>query len=115
MTLQPHSSLSHHSLLQSAAVSHISHELRTPLSRIRLGIELLQSGDDRARKVALEQDITELDTLIDEILLMSRIDDAAHLDLSDDVDLVGLLAEECARYESCSFSGTAPPIKGDAR
>ena len=101
---------SHKLLLANA-----SHELRTPLSRIRLGIELLQSGDDRARKVALEQDITELDTLIDEILLMSRIDDAAHLDLSDDVDLVGLLAEECARYESCSFSGTAPPIKGDAR
>ncbi len=101
---------SHKLLLANA-----SHELRTPLSRIRLGIELLQSGDDQARKVALEQDITELDTLIDEILLMSRLDDAAHLDLSEDVDLVGLLAEECARYELCSFSGTAPPIKGDAR
>jgi signal transduction histidine kinase len=102
---------SHKLLLANA-----SHELRTPLSRIRLGIELLQSGgDDETRKAALQHDIAELDTLIDEILLMSRLDDAAHLDLNEDVDLVGLIAEECARYEDCTFSGTAPPIKGDAR
>lgn len=101
---------SHKLLLANA-----SHELRTPLSRIRLGIELLQGNDDPARKAALERDIGELDTLIDEILLMSRLDDAAQLDLSEDVDLVGLLAEECARYDDCSFSGLAPAIKGDAR
>ena len=100
---------SHKLLLANA-----SHELRTPLSRIRLGIELLKSEDD-ARKTALSQDISELDALIDEILLMSRLDDAAHLELSDDVDLVGLIAEECARYEDCSFTGAAPPIQGDAR
>jgi signal transduction histidine kinase len=101
---------SHKLLLANA-----SHELRTPLSRIRLGIELLKSGDDQARKAALEQDVSELDALIDEILLMSRLDDAAHLDLSEDVDLVGLIAEECARYEACSFSGEVPPITGDPR
>ncbi len=96
-------------------LANASHELRTPLSRIRLGIELLQSNGDPTRKAALELDIAELDTLIDEILLMSRLDDATHLDLGEDVDLVGLLAEECARYEGCSFSGQAPPIKGDAK
>lgn len=100
---------SHKLLLANA-----SHELRTPLSRIRLGIELLKSDDD-ARKAELQHDIAELDALIDEILLMSRLDDAAHIELNDDVDLVGLVAEECARYENCSLTGTAPTIRGDAR
>ena len=96
-------------------LANASHELWTPLSRIRLGIELLKSSDDHARKAALEQDVSELDALIDEILLMSRLDDAAHVDLSQNVDLVGLIAEECARYANCSFSGELPPIKGDAK
>ena len=100
---------SHKLLLANA-----SHELRTPLSRIRLGIELLKS-DDSTRKAALEQDISELDALIDEILLMSRLDDAGPRELSEDVDLVGLIAEECARYAECSFTGNAPSIQGDAK
>lgn len=101
---------SHKLLLANA-----SHELRTPLSRIRLGIELLKSDDDQPRKAALERDVAELDELIDEILLMSRLDNAGHLDRSEDVDLVGLIAEECAHYQECSFAGDAPLIKGDAR
>ena len=100
---------SHKLLLANA-----SHELRTPLSRIRLGIELLKSNDDQARKAALKRDVSELDTLIDEILLMSRLDNSAHVDLSEDVDLVGLIAEECARFEGCSFTGSTLPIKGNA-
>ena len=43
-------------------------------SRIRLGIELLQQNADPKYKAALERDIAELDALIDEILLASRLD-----------------------------------------
>lgn len=96
-------------------LANASHELRTPLSRIRLGVEMLKNGDDPARRAALQQDIAELDTLIDEILLMSRLDAGSHADLSQRVDLVALVAEECARYADCTLSGWAPEIPGDPR
>lgn len=95
-------------------LANASHELRTPLSRIRLGIELLK-GDDPDRRAALEQDIAELDSLIDEILLMSRLDAGTHDRQGDKVDIVALAAEECAHYPGCELSGSAPEITGDAR
>lgn len=96
-------------------LANASHELRTPLSRIRLGVELLKDGGDPERRAALQRDIAELDTLIDEILLMSRLDAGSHADLSQRIDLVALAAEECARYEDCNLSGRAPEIVGDPR
>jgi signal transduction histidine kinase len=96
-------------------LANASHELRTPLSRIRLGVEMLKNGGDPARKAMLESDIAELDSLIDEILLMSQLDAGSHADLSQKVDLVALAAEECARYQNCTLSGSAPEIPGDPR
>ena len=96
-------------------LANASHELRTPLSRIRLGVEMLKNGGDPARMAALQQDIAELDSLIDEILLMSRLDAGSYADLSQNIDLVALVAEECARYEDCTLSGQAPDIAGDPR
>ena len=55
-------------------LANASHELRTPLSRIRIGVELLKEAADPRRKAELERDIAELDALIDEILLSSRLD-----------------------------------------
>lgn len=95
-------------------LANASHELRTPLSRIRLGVELLKDGGDAPRRAMLQQDIAELDMLIDEILLMSRLDAGSHVDLSGTLDLVALAAEEGARYENCQLSGEAPDIPGDA-
>jgi signal transduction histidine kinase len=96
-------------------LANASHELRTPLSRIRLGVEMLKDSGDVDRRVALQHDIAELDTLIDEILLMSRLDAGSHVDLSQKIDLVALAAEECARDEGCNLSGRAPDILGDPR
>jgi signal transduction histidine kinase len=96
-------------------LANASHELRTPLSRIRLGLEMLKDGGDPARRAALQQDIAELDALIDEILLMSRLDAGSHAELRQQVDLVALAAEECARYEDCQLTGSAPLVAGDAR
>ena len=56
-----------------------------------------------------------MDALIDEILLMSRLDSGSHADLSQDIDLVALAAEEGARYPDCLLSGGAPGISGDPR
>jgi signal transduction histidine kinase len=96
-------------------LANASHELRTPLSRIRLGLEMLKDGGDPERRAALERDIAELDSLIEEILLMSRLDAGSDADLTRQVDLVALAAEECARYDGCRLSGTAPLIRGDPR
>ena len=85
--------LSHKTLLANA-----SHELRSPLARIRMGLELLRERPNPAASEEIARNIHELDQLIDEILLASRLD-ASPDDLGplEPVDLVGLCAEECAR------------------
>ncbi len=56
-------------------LANASHELRTPLSRIRLGLDLLErAAGPETLKAELRADIAELDRLIDEILLASRLD-----------------------------------------
>jgi two-component system, OmpR family, sensor kinase len=88
--------MSHKALLANA-----SHELRSPLTRIRMGLELMGSRPGDASVTAREEiarNIHELDQLIDEILLASRLD-ASPIDTGtlEPVDLVGLCAEECAQ------------------
>jgi signal transduction histidine kinase len=96
-----------------------SHELRTPLARIRLAVELMKEGADARRKTELEQDIAELDSLIEEILLMSRLDAQISAvpsrEAGEDVDLLALAAEECARYEEAELDGQPVTLHGDAR
>jgi signal transduction histidine kinase len=103
---------SHKLLLANA-----SHELRTPLSRIRMGVELLKEQADppglHGRKADLERDIAELDALIDEILLSSRLDAVKGLDRREEIDLLALAAEEGARYEQCSVGGEPVTVLGD--
>ena len=114
---------SHKSLLANA-----SHELRSPLARIRMSLELLNdeaptlpaargslppegaelarggpslrsaSPSSLAARLEIKRSITELDQLIDEILLASRLDARqADAEPFEAVDLTGLAAEECAR------------------
>jgi len=100
---------SHKSLLANT-----SHELRTPLARIRLAVELMKNSVDEKRKTGLEQDIAELDWLVDEILLASRLD-AVTAVANEEVDLLALAAEECARYDETQLEGSAATIRGDPR
>jgi signal transduction histidine kinase len=93
----------HKSLLANA-----SHELRTPLARIRMALEL---GKDKRE---LEQDIAELDALIDEVLLASRLDAVRTPERVEDVDLLALAAEEAARYE-LEAQGEPVVVRGDPR
>jgi signal transduction histidine kinase len=94
-------------------LANTSHELRTPLARIRLGIELLGGDQDAKRKANLEKDIAELDTLIEEVLLSSRLDAVHAVDRSEDVDLLAVAAEEAAHYEHCSVAGYSVVVRGD--
>jgi signal transduction histidine kinase len=96
-------------------LANASHELRTPLTRLRMGIELLKEKADPASKAELEHDIAELDQLIDEILLSSRLDAMERLDRIESIDLLALAAEEAAHYEGANVSGTPVTVQGDAR
>jgi signal transduction histidine kinase len=101
---------SHKTLLANA-----SHELRTPLARIRLGVELMQSSAAAERRQAMEQDIAELDWLVDEILLASRLDAVTEPLAAEELDLLALAAEECARYDDVQLEGAVVGVRGDAR
>lgn len=96
-------------------LANASHELRTPLARIRLGVEMIKTGSDTKRHTALQKDIAELDGLIDEILLMSRLDATSRPKMGDNVDLLALVAEECAHYKGCALEGVPATINGDAK
>ena len=102
--------VAHKTLLANA-----SHELRTPLARIRMAVELMKERADPKRKAELEQDIAELDALIDEILLASRLDGVKELDTTEEVDLLALAAEECARYDNARLEGQTATVRGDPR
>lgn len=87
----------HKSLLANA-----SHELRSPLTRIRMGLELMGGQQPSPTfRAEILRNIAELDQLVDEILLASRLDareaDVGTVEL---VDLIGLAAEECARVNA---------------
>ena len=112
---------SHKSLLANA-----SHELRSPLTRIRMGLELMGgSGQPSpAFREEILRNIAELDQLVDEILLASRLD-ACEADVGtvELVDVVGLAAEECVRVdadldagaESLEVSGVAKLLRRAVR
>lgn len=100
---------------QKTLLANASHELRTPLTRIRLALELIGPGIDGHRRDGLQQDIGELDALIDEILLASRLEALPHLEVSEPVDLLALAAEECARHAGVDLEGRPATVKGDPR
>jgi len=78
-------------------LANCSHELRTPLARMRLAIEKLPEAE-RASSSELVRGIAELDALIGEMLLSSRLDAAAPL-ARQEVDLPALVAEEAAHFD----------------
>ncbi len=96
---------SHKSLLANA-----SHELRSPLARIRMSLELIPLERSSPQRVEISRSITELDQLIDEILLASRLD-AKQTDAEpfETLDLTGLAAEECARTHAELLADLAQP------
>ncbi len=86
---------------QKSLLANASHELRSPLARISMALELSGSAPSPTVRAEIGRNIVELDQLIDEILLASRLD-AKELDLGtmEEVDLVGLVAEEAARVNA---------------
>jgi signal transduction histidine kinase len=96
---------------QRSLLANASHELKSPLARLRMAVTLLAerraggapgTTDDAAAaelRREVERNVGELDALVDEILLASRLDAGAGI-VREPVDLVALLAEACARVRA---------------
>lgn len=93
-------------------LANCSHELRTPLARIRLGIERLSAHAEPALQEELKRSIAELDALIGEMLLASRLDTLQRTERSEPVDLLALTAEEAAHFD-CEVEGESVTVRGD--
>ena len=103
---------SHQSLLANA-----SHELRSPLARMKMAVSLLEDAPPAQRerlKHEIDVNIGELDALVEEVLLASRLDALSELEQRDKVDLLGLAAEEAARVDA-ALDGSPLTVAGDER
>jgi signal transduction histidine kinase len=102
------------SLVQSQrrVLAGASHELRSPLARLQMAIELLEGREEL--KARMRRDVAELDELIGELLVASRLEGASRAEPSEEVDLLALAAEEAA-HTGAAVSGQSRTVRGDAR
>jgi signal transduction histidine kinase len=92
-------------------LANCSHELRTPLARIRLAVERVPATDTKISE-EIARSIAELDVLIGEMLLSSRLDASSGLDRKEPVDLLALVAEECSHFDR-EAGGDPVTLDGD--
>ncbi len=93
---------------QRAFVSDAAHELRSPLANIRTELEVAQRLADRTDWTAvtanLLADTERLSRLVDDLLLLARLDEMPAARGTGPVDLAVLVTEVAARYP-------APPVR----
>jgi signal transduction histidine kinase len=97
-----------------ALLANASHELRSPLARLRMAIDLYEDAPGKARRDEIVRNLGELDELVEEILLASRLDHAERLDRIETVDLLALASEEGAR-NGVEVSGVPALVDGDPK
>lgn len=101
---------------QRRLLANASHELRSPLARIRMAIELMleNPADLTHHTDEVRQNIHELDALVEEILLASRLDTLSLDELRrEPVDLTQLAAEEAARTGAVWMDETPSDVNRD--
>jgi signal transduction histidine kinase len=104
---------SHRSLLANA-----SHELRSPLARMKMAVSMLaEAGPGQREKLKREIDrnVAELDALVEEVLLASRLDSPQNPLHRDRVDLLALAVEEASRLEASIDAPGEVFVAGDER
>ncbi|MEU7611017.1 ATP-binding protein [Micromonospora sp. NPDC049204] len=98
---------------QRAFVSDAAHELRSPLTNIRTELEVAQRLADRTDWTAvtanLLADTDRLSRLVDDLLLLARLDEAPPARGTGAVELGGLLTEVAARYPASPVRVAMPP------
>jgi signal transduction histidine kinase len=103
---------SHRNLLANA-----SHELRSPLARLKMALAMVDDAKPESRaalKREIDTDIGELDALVEEVLLASRLDVSAFVLHTEPVELLAVAVEEAARV-GAAVDGAPVSINGDER
>jgi signal transduction histidine kinase len=103
---------SHQSLLANA-----SHELRSPLSRLKMAVTMMDDAPPAQRaalRKEIDTDVAELDALVEEVLLASRLDAAVGIAHKEPVSLLALAAEEASRV-GATAQGDDARVPGDER
>lgn len=100
---------------QRRMLASASHELRSPLARVRMTLELMEDGtpEGERRREAAARDIEELDGLVGDLLLASRLQGAPPARQDNPVDLGAIVAAEAERT-GARASG-AGVVSGDER
>ena len=105
---------SHQSLLANA-----SHELRSPLARMKMAVSMLDDAPPQSRerlKDEIRTNIGELDALVEEVLMASRLDAQQAVPVIAPVDLIPIAAEEAARVGAeLQATQAALVVPGDER
>lgn len=96
-------------------LANTSHELRTPLTRVRMALELVRNDPRPELLQRIDRDVAELDDLIGELLLASRLDAPERPLDRESVDLLALAAEEAARLDGIDVGGTPALLEADPR
>lgn len=102
---------------QQSLLANASHELRSPLARLKMAVSMLEDAAPAQRdslKREIHTNIGELDALVEEVLLASRLEAGAALQRKDPVELLALAAEEAARMHA-RVEGQTVPVAGDER
>jgi signal transduction histidine kinase len=102
---------------QQSLLANASHELRSPLARLKMAVSMLEDAAPLQRDALrreIHTNIGELDALVEEVLLASRLEAGAALQRQDPVDLLALAAEEAARIQA-GVDGQPLQVAGDER
>ncbi len=103
---------SHQNLLANA-----SHELRSPLARLKMAVAMLDDAAPAQRERLRDEihaNIAELDALVEEVLLASRLDAGSTEPAREPVELLALAAEEAARF-GAAVEGETAEVRGSER
>lgn len=99
---------------QRRMLASASHELRSPLARVRMAVELLGEAAPEQRALAAEasRDIEELDGLVGELLLVTRLE--ARAPAAVRVDVGALVSEEAGRTGAVVLGESSAWVRGEA-
>ncbi len=98
-------------------LANASHELRSPLARMKMAVSMLDEvppAQHEKLKREIETNVAELDALVEELLLASRLDASESIERRDAVDLLALAVEEGSRVEA-EVDGPSLAVLGDER
>jgi two-component system phosphate regulon sensor histidine kinase PhoR len=90
--------------LRSDFVANVSHELKTPLTSIKGFLEVIETSakdDPQMQKKSIkimQAQANKMQILIDDLLLLNRIEQQEHIKLRDKVNIIEVLKEVISNY-----------------